>query len=162
MRDSAITRVRRCGEAILRSEGMQRMRTYKQHGSTSVFAHCVHVACMSVRIAERLHLRVNERAMIRGALLHDYFLYDWHDPDNLRPLHGFTHPGEALRAALEEFELNDVERNVIHRHMFPLTPVPPRYREAVLVSLADKVSAVLETFGVRSEMRVISLCRGVR
>ena len=51
---------------------------------------------------------------------------------------------------------------MIHRHMFPLTPVPPRYREALLVSLADKISAVLETFGVRSEMRVISLCRSVR
>ena len=100
--------------------------------------------------------------MVRGALLHDYFLYDWHDPDNLRPLHGFTHPGEALRMALEEFELNDVERNVIHRHMFPLTPIPPRYREAVLVSMADKVSAVLETFSLRREMRVIALCRSVR
>ena len=162
MRNSAITRVRRCGEGILRSEVMQRMRTYKQHGSTSVFAHCVHVACMSVRIAERLHLRVNERAMIRGALLHDYFLYDWHDPGRPHLTHGFTHPGEALREAERDFPLNWIERDVIHRHMFPLTPIPPQTREGRLVSLADKISAVLETFGVPQEMRVIRLCRAVR
>ena len=144
MRDSAITRVRRCGEGILRSEGMQRMRTYKQHGSTSVFAHCVHVACMSVRIAERLHLRVNERAMIRGALLHDYFLYDWHISAKEHRWHGFRHAGTALRNASRDFELSDVERDVILKHMFPLNPALPRYRETVIVTLADKLCAVQE------------------
>ena len=50
-----------------------------QHGKVSVYAHCVSVADTACVLAETLHLRVNERALIRGALLHDYFLYDWHD-----------------------------------------------------------------------------------
>ena len=157
--------VRKIGELgadVLDSPKMQGLRGFIQHGRVTRYDHCLSVCYIALRMAQRLNIAVDERSMVRGALLHDYFLYDWHDPDNMRPLHGFTHPGEALRSALEEFELNDVERNVIHRHMFPLTPVPPRYREAVLVSLADKISAVLETFGVRSEMRVISLCRSVR
>ena len=157
--------VRKIGELgadVLASPKMQGLRGFIQHGRVTRYDHCLAVCYIALRMAQRLNIAVDERSMVRGALLHDYFLYDWHDPDNLRPLHGFTHPGEALRSALEEFELNAVERNVIHRHMFPLTPVPPRYREALLVSLADKISAVLETFGVRSEMRVISLCRSVR
>ena len=48
-----------------------------QHGKVSVYAHCVSVADTACVLAETLHLRVNERALIRGALLHDYFLYDW-------------------------------------------------------------------------------------
>ena len=41
-----------------------------QHGKVSVYAHCVSVADTACVLAETLHLRVNERALIRGALLH--------------------------------------------------------------------------------------------
>lgn len=137
-------RVRRYGGEILLSEGMQRMRTFQQHGATTVFAHCVHVACMSLLIAERLHVRVDERSMVRGALLHDYFLYDWHISRKDHRWHGFRHAGTALVNATRDFELSDVERDVIKKHMFPLNPALPRYRETAIVSLADKICAVRE------------------
>lgn len=54
-------------------------KNYIQHGSISVYAHCVNVARMSVRIAKWLPIQVNMDALVIGALLHDYFLYDWHD-----------------------------------------------------------------------------------
>lgn len=80
-------------------------------------------------------------------LLHDYFLYDWHDWDNgEHQWHGFTHGHAALVNALKDFKLNDIERNSIENHMFPMTPVPPRYIEGYLVTLADKCSATAETF----------------
>ena len=144
MKGFALMRVRRIGEGILLSEGMQRMRTYKQHGMTSIFSHSVNVACVSVWLAARLHLRVDERAMIRGALLHDYFLYDWHVSAKEHRWHGFRHAGTALANASRDFELGDVERDVIRKHMFPLNPALPRYRETVIVTLADKVCAVQE------------------
>ena len=53
--------------------------SYVQHGDISVFEHCIAVAYMSVRIARRLNLKVDKRTLVRGALLHDYFLYDWHE-----------------------------------------------------------------------------------
>ena len=90
-------------------------------------------------------MKVDKRSMVRGALLHDFFMYDWHDPGNLRLLHGFTHAREALNTALEQFELNDIEQDVIRKHMFPLNIALPRYKETLIVTLADKVSAVLET-----------------
>ena len=84
-----------------------------QHGKVSVYAHCVSVADTACVLAETLHLRVNERALIRGALLHDYFLYDWHDKANGHHWHGFTHPGTALHNASEDWKLTPMEREII-------------------------------------------------
>ena len=62
-------------------------------------------------------------------------------------IHGFTHPGKALRNAEKCFKLNAVEKNMIKRHMFPLTPVPPRFKESMVLCLADKICATYETVG---------------
>ena len=86
----------------------------------------------------------------RGALLHDYFLYDWHDPDPSHRLHGFRHPFFALANAERDFDLTPRERNVIVRHMFPLVPVPPTCREAWIVCVADKACALRETIAPRA------------
>jgi hypothetical protein len=32
--------------------------------------------------------------------------------------------------------------------MWPLTPLPPRYREGIILTTADKVSAVMERMGL--------------
>jgi uncharacterized protein len=82
---------------------------------------------------------------VRGALLHDYFLYDWHDhaPDRW---HGFTHPRRALENASRDFALNGIERDLIAHHMFPFVPAPPRHREGWVVTLADKYCTLREVF----------------
>ena len=116
-----------------------------QHGSTTVFAHCVKVACFSLFLANKLHIPVNTHALLRGALLHDYFLYDWHEKNAGHRFHGFTHPATALKNAQEDFMLTPVEKDIIARHMVPLCPIPPRCREAWLVCAADKYCALLET-----------------
>ena len=69
------------GGDILKSPGMQIAKENMQHGSVSVFEHSVCVALVCLWLVHRLHLKVNQRALVRGALLHDYFLYDWHTPD---------------------------------------------------------------------------------
>ena len=118
-----------------------------QHGSTTVFAHCVKVACFSLFLANKLRISVDTHALLRGALLHDYFLYDWHEKNAGHRFHGFTHPATALKNAQEDFMLTPVEKDIIARHMFPLCPIPPRCREAWLVCAADKYCALLETVG---------------
>lgn len=40
---------------------------------------------------------------------------------------------------------NQIERDSIEHHMFPLTPYPPKYIEGYLVTAADKISATKET-----------------
>ena len=134
---------------ILLSPEMQREQNFIQHGSTTCYAHSANVACMALYLADVLHLRVDRLSLARGALLHDFFLYDWHDPDPSHRLHGFRHPFFALARAEEDFELTPRERNIIARHMFPLVPVPPTCREAWIVCLADKWCALRETVAGR-------------
>lgn len=121
---------------------------YKQHGNISIYEHSIAVAYTSCRIACKLHLNVDYVSLIRGALLHDYFLYDWHDRDNGHRLHGFFHPGKALKNAREDFELTTIEENIILRHMFPLTLIPPCYLESWIVCIADKYCATKETLRI--------------
>lgn len=127
-------------------------RGFIQHGDVSVYEHVVSVARASAAAGaflERMGVRVDRPSLIRGALLHDYFLYDWHDPDPSHRPHGFTHPATALTRALEDFELTERERNIIARHMFPLVPIPPTCREAWIVCMADKACALHETIAAR-------------
>ena len=85
------------------------------------------------------------RSSCTGALLHDYFLYDWHEKDDSHKWHGFYHAGKALQNAMEDFALSEIEKETIRRHMFPLNPIPPRCREAWIVTLADKICSGGET-----------------
>ena len=133
------------GGDILTSSGMQMEKLFLQHGAVTVFAHSVAVACLCLYLARLLGLRVDRRALVRGALLHDYFLYDWHIPDPSHRLHGFFHPQRALENADRDFDLGPIERDVIRRHMFPLTLMPPKYSESILVCTADKLCALCET-----------------
>ena len=98
-----------------------------------------------------LRIPCNERDLIRGALLHDYFLYDWHNKDreDYQILHGFYHPGIALKNASKEYNLTPREKDIIKKHMWPLTVSPPRCREAWIVTTADKYCSLLETLRLR-------------
>lgn len=139
------------GKDIIMSSEAQRMKSFIQHGTTSVFEHTVSVAKFSLLMAiglENLGIKFDHRSLVRGALLHDYFLYDWHEKNEYHNLHGFTHPGRSHDNAIKDFELNETERDIIKKHMFPLTAIPPRRRESWLVCMADKWCAICETFKI--------------
>lgn len=132
---------------ILESANFHKMKEYIQHGNMTVNGHVMNVARYSLALSDRLHIRCNRRELVRGALLHDYFLYDWHKPDAKNPhrLHGFFHPGRALKNASMEYTLTSREKDIIKKHMWPLTAVPPVCREAWIVTAADKWCSLMET-----------------
>ncbi len=139
------------GRDILEHENMEITKSAMQHGTVSTYEHSLKVARLAVHLADKLRLwnHVDLRSLVRIALLHDYFLYDWHHVgDRSHRFHGFRHGFRAARNAHRDFSLNKVERNGIRHHMFPLTPIPPRFLEGILVSLADKISATYETFHI--------------
>ena len=140
------------GKDVLLSEEAGRMKDFIQHGTTTVFEHCVSVAKYSLLFAMNLEtlfgIKLDRKSLVRGALLHDYFLYDWHEKNEFHRLHGFTHPRRACHNANRDFEMNEKEKDVISKHMFPLTPVPPRFLESVIVCMADKWCALCETFKI--------------
>ena len=125
--------------------GIVKMHDYTQHGSTSCLLHSVAVSYYSYRLALALRMKINYRDLIRGALLHDYFLYNWREP-NTPKWHGFTHPKTALKNAKAELILSEIECDIIEKHMFPLTIKPPKFKESLLVCLVDKGCAVYEAF----------------
>lgn len=141
------------GGEVLNSDKYKTLKKYIQHGSVTVYEHSIHVAMFALKMNRKLGLNCRERDLVRGALLHDYFLYDWHDgssPDNIHPkLHGFYHPGIALRNAVRDYSLTEREKDIIAKHMWPLTVKPPRCREAWVVCIADKYSSTLETLKIR-------------
>ena len=138
-------KIRYYGKDILDSKSIQIQKQCLQHVNRTVFEHSLAVSLMCLTIIEFLHLKLNERRLIRGALLHDYFLYDWHVKDKSHRLHGFRHPYFALENARKEYELDPVLEDMIVKHMFPLIPIPPKYKESWVLCIADKICASKET-----------------
>lgn len=138
---------------IVKSKNFVFTKRHIQHGNMTVNNHCMNVAKYSLAISrklEKLGIQCCKAELVRGALLHDYFLYDWHEPDYIKPhrLHGFYHPGIALKNAQKEYALTPREADIIKKHMWPLTIVPPMCREAWIVTAVDKWCSLLETIHV--------------
>ena len=123
---------------ILEHPDFEEMKYYQHHGDISCLEHTLRV--VETACALSATRGADTQAVIRGALLHDFYLYDWHGGGP--SWHGFRHPLIAAREAAARFELSSVERDCIIKHMFPLTPVPPSFRESWIVNLADKINAV--------------------
>ncbi len=149
------------GKDILRSPNMQSERKFMQHGTTNCFTHSVCVAYMALKVTEKLHIRnVDRKSLVRGCLLHDFFLYDWHDAETACKFHTFRHPLISLRNAEKEFPLNAVERDIIRKHMFPLCFPFPKYRESWIITIADKCCAASEIWHFYSLEKIIQLLEG--
>jgi len=132
------------GSDILNHENMQKTKEYMQHGEISCYTHILAVSYKSVQMVEKLKWKVDMESLIRGALLHDYFLYDWHKNERWHKLHGFKHAKIALANASRDFDLNIIEKEIILKHMFPLNILPPTTKESLVVIVVDKICALSE------------------
>jgi uncharacterized protein len=130
------------------------MKNFTQHGRTDCLFHSISVSYYSLASASRLPFIWDKRSLVKGALLHDFFLYDWHTKDRSHRFHGFTHPSAALANARKEWGLNEKEADIIRKHMFPLIPAVPRYRESLLVCLVDKLCSAAEILRLRPSSQV--------
>lgn len=129
---------------IYETAEFQSMADFIQHANITRLQHIMSVAYMSYCISKEKGL--DFVAATRGAMLHDLFYYDWHVPgDGSHRLHGYRHPGFALKNARALFSLSEMEENIIKRHMWPLTPTPPKYKEGWIVCLSDKYCAHQES-----------------
>jgi HD superfamily phosphodiesterase len=124
---------------IYEHEEFLKLKEYFHHNS-SIYEHVQDVAYLSYRICK--FLKLDYRSAARGALLHDFFLYDWrnHDVPDLprKKFHGLEHPAIAVANAKKHFSINEIEEDIIKKHMWPLTLMPPKYKESFIVSFADK------------------------
>ncbi len=141
---------------LINNELVIKMKDYIQHGNTTCYQHCVNVSYYSYIISKRLKLDYLSAA--RAGLLHDFFLYDWHNLNEKVPLfkmHGFTHPQKALDNAKKHFELNEKEEDIILKHMWPLTVKLPKYKESLIIIIVDKVCCISEFFKEKKWFRLL-------
>ena len=129
---------------LLNNEKVLEMDKYKQHFDTTCFKHCLEVSYISYIICKKLGL--DYVSVARGGMLHDLFLYDWrlpHDNYGVKGKHAFSHPTIALMNASKIFDLNDIEKDIILNHMWPVTIYRlPKYKETWIVTVVDKLNAL--------------------
>lgn len=120
----------------------QAMKQYRHHLKGNTYRHSLKVAYLCY-LHYKKHGGKDLMKLIRGALLHDFYLYDCHARPRPHRFHLLRHPRIALRNAQAAFpELDATERDIILHHMFPLTPIPPRTREGWIVCIYDKIAAI--------------------
>jgi len=132
-------------EKYFASSRFRMMGQYIQHGKTTTLEHAENVAWVSFLVNEKMHLNADEKELVESAMLHDFYLYDWHDGDPSRKRHGFTHAELAGNNAKKEFNVSDKTQKAIKSHMWPLNITKvPRSREAVILCIVDKYCAMVE------------------
>ncbi|NCB93479.1 MAG: HD domain-containing protein [Clostridia bacterium] len=133
-----------CIKDIIDHPVVLQMKNYYQHCETDCYEHCLNVAYNNFCICK--YLGLDARSAARGGMLHDLFLYDWrkHSRRTGDHLHAITHPIAAYRNARKYFKLNKREKEVITKHMWPVSLIPPRYPETYVICLTDKYCGSME------------------
>jgi len=118
------------------------LHNYSQHLNTSRYQHSLNVAYYAHLISR--YFNVNHRDCVRGALLHDLFLYDWRTEQTTPGNHVHVHPREALKNAKMITTVTPIMEDTIINHMWPLGQSKPQTKEAWIVQASDKLCAVME------------------
>ena len=122
------------------------------HHGISRFDHSCRVSYYSYKLTKALGLNYKEVA--RAGLLHDFFLSE-NKTKKEKFLSMFSHSKKSLKNSEQIFYLNELEKDIIYTHMFPLNiERVPRYMESWIVSGVDKAVAAYE-FGTTFRRNVI-------
>ena len=125
---------------ILNNEEFLKLKNYEHHGITR-FDHSLKVSYQAYKFAKKHNLDYKSVAI--GGLLHDFF-HSSNVSLKEKFISTFNHPLKAEANALEKFNVNTKEADIIRSHMFPLNLVVPKYKESWIVSLYDKKVALFE------------------
>lgn len=140
---------------ILKHPAYLELKKYAHHVNTDRYEHCLNVAVFSYCYAIKHNKKVDLASLIRGALLHDFFLGDIKSKETRPKHHRRTHPQLALETAEKYFTLNDVEKDIIIKHMYPLTPGYPLFTESHIVVNGDNFCSCCEFLSLSEPRRVL-------
>ncbi len=130
---------------LLSSEELQSLKQYEQHLEIDRLQHILGVSFLSYKICKKLGW--DYVAAARGGAMHDLVYYNWRDGETggWHRLHGYYHPKRAAMNAKELCaDLTKKEEDIIKKHMWPLTVLPPKYKEGFVVTFCDKYCATRE------------------
>ena len=124
---------------IINLEEYKKLKEINHHG-VSRYDHSLRVAYFTYLVTKKLHLNYKEAT--RGAILHDFFTDDVAEYREIFKLR--RHPNCALKNASNIIDLTEMEKDIIKKHMFPITFSPPKYLEGWIVDIIDDISAIYE------------------
>ena len=124
---------------ILEIEEFNDIKKRQHHGITR-YDHSMNVAYITYAVCKNLNLKYKEATF--AALLHDFFNKEVAKENGYKRL--LDHPKYALKNASKYFELTELQKDIISKHMFPVTFRAPKYKESLIVSLIDKYSSINE------------------
>ena len=130
---------------LLKNEKLLKLEEITHHHYTTRLSHSLFVSYVSYKLAKSRGLDYISTA--RAGLLHDFFLEGRQDIEKMGlGSHNSAHPKIALKNAQEITEINEVEKDIILKHMFLCTfkGGVPRFKESFIVTLVDKYCAITE------------------
>ncbi len=129
---------------LLALEQVQALKMFRHHIVTTRYQHCLNVSYYNYRLCRFFRLDANSAA--RAGLLHD--LYHYETSDYTHGVHAIRHssyhPMVALEGAEALIQMNDRERDMIEKHMWPVTHPRPKYAETYILTFVDKYCALIE------------------
>ena len=131
-------------QQYLNDERVQKMKLVPMHRGSNCYYHSFKVARKAIKHALR-YKKADLEVILLGAILHDYYLYDWRKEKDKKRHHGSRHPYIAAKQAAEDFGIPEKVQDIIMTHMWPLNFLnPPHTREALILSWSDKLIATRE------------------
>ncbi len=126
---------------LLGNEYVNGMKQYRHHQDTNTHFHSVYVSYRVMKMCEALEI-INTREIVRAALLHDFYLYQWYTEKH-EEYHIWYHPKEAVKNINKHFgKMSDYQQNMILSHMFPTCVELPKSKGAWILTLCDKRCAL--------------------
>lgn len=133
-------------QTFLNDEKIKRMKDINMHRGSNCFEHSFKVAKKAIRWANRSRRKINFQTLLIGAILHDYYLYDWRKDRSKKKRHGRNHPSIAAENASRDFAISKDIKYIIKTHMWPINSHSfPKTIEAKIVSMCDKAVTVGES-----------------
>lgn len=138
-------------EDIINNKKFKSLNNELHHGITR-FEHSMHVAKTTYFFLNKFNSKkISE--VTKAALLHDFYndyeIEKYNIVDRLK-----VHPKVALKNAKENFDINDIQEDIIINHMFPSTKNIPKSKYGWLVSFVDKGVAIYEMAHYKAIMQV--------
>ena len=135
-----------CIRDLIEAPELEKLKNITHHISTTRFQHCVNVSYYGYIICRKF--RLDARSAARAGLMHDLFYYDRKLYNSARekgqPNHSRRHSDIALKNAGKLTDISDMEKDIIQKHMWPMTRPLPSYKETYIITFVDKYCAVLE------------------
>lgn len=130
-------------EPILKNKYFRKTQSTIHHGQNKL-DHSIRVAYYSYNFAKKYNM--DYVSVARGGILHDFYYSNTGGrsltKDSLKLT--FSHNELALKNASKSFKLNDLEKDIIVKHMFPMMITIPKYKESLVVAMFDKIIGFIE------------------